>query len=153
MDGYLTLVNLRKLRSRRLDPLEWRSRRKGLAKTQELECASPGSDSEGDAEEIVKLLKRWRGHDHHVTAVAFANIMSVFVSSSDDGKIRLWTVDGEVFGYFGQRSAWPIELVNRSKPARDQIDAVDVIEEEDEKDTLNAVSADVRLRIKSASLL
>ncbi|XP_060102791.1 WD repeat-containing protein 64-like [Heteronotia binoei] len=55
------------------------------------------------------LLQNWRAHDCTVTSVAFMNDYHLLLTSSLDCSVKLWSLEGEYIGMFGQKEPWNIE--------------------------------------------
>uniref|UniRef100_A0A7S3G3R3 Guanine nucleotide-binding protein subunit beta-like protein n=1 Tax=Palpitomonas bilix TaxID=652834 RepID=A0A7S3G3R3_9EUKA len=147
ISGSLHLIDAKRLKLR-----HYESKKSPQDKRSAVNFLSGDVTSDSDTDDsCMKLVKKWKGHDHHVTAVTFIDLMSLFATTSDEGKIILWTREGEKFGYFGQREAWPIEMVNkmkRRKAGKKEVVA-DMDDEDDEKP--NVLSDMIMRRIASAT--
>ncbi|XP_038674997.1 WD repeat-containing protein on Y chromosome isoform X2 [Scyliorhinus canicula] len=55
-----------------------------------------------------KIVNYWRAHVSGVTCMELIEEQKVIVTSSVEGTVRLWSVDGEFIGTFGQLQPWEI---------------------------------------------
>ncbi|XP_077156459.1 cilia- and flagella-associated protein 337-like [Paroedura picta] len=55
------------------------------------------------------LLQNWRAHDCSITSVALMNDYHLLITSSLDCSVKLWSLQGEYIGMFGQNEPWNIE--------------------------------------------
>ncbi|XP_048453871.1 WD repeat-containing protein 64-like [Rhincodon typus] len=55
-----------------------------------------------------KLINYWRAHISAVTCMELIEEQKVMVTSSVEGTVRLWSMDGEFIGTFGQPEPWEI---------------------------------------------
>ncbi|XP_048365057.1 WD repeat-containing protein 64-like isoform X1 [Sphaerodactylus townsendi] len=55
------------------------------------------------------LLQTWRAHDRSITSVALVSDYPLLLTSSLDCSVKLWSLEGEYVGMFGQKEPWNIE--------------------------------------------
>ncbi|XP_072433361.1 cilia- and flagella-associated protein 337 [Chiloscyllium punctatum] len=55
-----------------------------------------------------KLVNYWRAHISAVTCIELIEEQKLMVTSSLEGTVRLWSMDGEFIGTFGQLEPWEI---------------------------------------------
>ncbi|XP_067889622.1 cilia- and flagella-associated protein 337 isoform X1 [Heterodontus francisci] len=55
-----------------------------------------------------KIINYWRAHVSGVTCMELIEEQKVMVTSSVEGTVRLWSMDGEFIGTFGQPQPWEI---------------------------------------------
>nr|XP_020852882.1 WD repeat-containing protein 49-like [Phascolarctos cinereus] len=63
---------------------------------------------EGPKQEPPKNVKFWRAHVNAVTSLELIEKEKALLSSSVDCIIRLWSMDGEYIGTFGQSELWDV---------------------------------------------
>ncbi|XP_074153531.1 cilia- and flagella-associated protein 337-like [Sminthopsis crassicaudata] len=63
---------------------------------------------EGPEKEPPKNVKIWRAHVNAVTCLELMEKEKVLLSSSIDCTVRLWSMDGEYIGTFGQSELWDV---------------------------------------------
>jgi hypothetical protein len=60
-------------------------------------------------DDTFKLKKIFRAHISSITSVSSIDTQNIILTSSKDCSVRLWTLDGDFIGTFGQDDAWDIE--------------------------------------------
>ncbi|XP_069747677.1 cilia- and flagella-associated protein 337 [Narcine bancroftii] len=63
---------------------------------------------QGPETDPPKIVNYWRAHVNSVTCMELIEEQNVIVTSSFEGSVRLWTMDGELIGTFGQPQPWDI---------------------------------------------
>ncbi|KAG9480153.1 hypothetical protein GDO78_011918 [Eleutherodactylus coqui] len=63
------------------------------------------------------LLHCWRAHTSDITRVIPVKKHKVIVTSSQDCAVRLWTMQGEYIGTFGQNELW---CLNKTEPKKEE---------------------------------
>ncbi|XP_043849564.1 WD repeat-containing protein 49-like [Dromiciops gliroides] len=63
---------------------------------------------EGPEQEPPKNIKFWRAHVNAITSLELIEKEKVLLSSSTDCTVRLWSMDGEYIGTFGQSELWDV---------------------------------------------
>ncbi|XP_072467955.1 cilia- and flagella-associated protein 337-like isoform X3 [Notamacropus eugenii] len=63
---------------------------------------------EGPEKEPPKNVKFWRAHVNAVTSLELIEKEKTLLSSSVDCTVRLWSMDGEYIGTFGQSELWDV---------------------------------------------
>ncbi|XP_063281885.1 WD repeat-containing protein 64-like [Pelobates fuscus] len=61
------------------------------------------------------LLHCWRAHQHNITRVIPVIKHMVVITSSLDFTLKLWSMQGEYMGTFGQTKSWQIKITASSK--------------------------------------
>jgi WD40 repeat protein len=61
------------------------------------------------SDDTFKLKKIFRAHISAITSVSSIDTQNVVLTSSKDFSVRLWTLDGDFIGTFGQDDPWDIE--------------------------------------------
>ncbi|XP_050802255.1 WD repeat-containing protein 64-like isoform X7 [Gopherus flavomarginatus] len=64
---------------------------------------------QGPEEEPPALLLSWRAHSCSVTSVAWVSEDRLLLTSSVDCTVKLWSLEGEYIGTFGQKDLWNIK--------------------------------------------
>ncbi|XP_067386296.1 WD repeat-containing protein on Y chromosome-like [Emydura macquarii macquarii] len=64
---------------------------------------------QGPEEEPPALLQSWRAHSCSVTSVTLVSEHQLLLTSSMDCTVRLWSLEGEYVGTFGQKDLWNIK--------------------------------------------
>ncbi|XP_030419988.1 WD repeat-containing protein 64-like isoform X2 [Gopherus evgoodei] len=64
---------------------------------------------QGPEEEPPALLLSWRAHSCSVTSVAWMSEHQLLLTSSVDCTVKLWSLEGEYIGTFGQKDLWNIK--------------------------------------------
>jgi len=85
-----------------------------------------------------KLKKIFRAHIAAITSVSSIDSQNIILTSSKDCSVRLWTLDGDFIGTFGQDDTWDIEDPDTySKLPNDvyQQYLIDCMKKENEKNT------------------
>ncbi|CAN2388852.1 WD40 repeats [Pristimantis euphronides] len=70
----------------------------------------------GPEEQPAPLLHCWRAHRSDITRVITVEKHHVIVTSSQDCTVKLWTVQGEYIGTFGQNELW---CLNKTEPKKE----------------------------------
>nr|XP_025044795.1 WD repeat-containing protein 64-like [Pelodiscus sinensis] len=71
---------------------------------------------QGPEEKPPALLQSWRAHSCSATSVTLVSENQLLLTSSLDCTVRLWSLEGEYIGTFGQKDLWNIKDNTSWKP-------------------------------------
>ncbi|XP_062910344.1 WD repeat-containing protein on Y chromosome isoform X2 [Mobula hypostoma] len=63
---------------------------------------------QGPGTDPPKILNYWRAHVSSITCMELIEEQNLMVTSAFEGTVRLWSMDGELIGTFGQPQPWDI---------------------------------------------
>ncbi|ORX44215.1 WD40 repeat-like protein, partial [Piromyces finnis] len=89
-------------------------------------------------ENTFKLRKIFRAHIAAITSVSSIDSQNIILTSSKDCSVRLWTLDGDFIGTFGQDDPWDIEDPETYSKLPDDVYQqylIDCMKKENEKNT------------------